>query len=92
MIRNIAIDNKTPVLIEVKVTTLGYWYLTNEDYPDGKFINYHAGPAPKVNEKKYPIIEASNDDPLHLLVDYLSMEDLLVISTELQEELKVEIL
>ena len=92
LLRNIAIDNKTPVLLEVKVTTLGYWYLTNEDYPEGKFINYHAGPAPKVNEEKYPIIDPSNDDPLHLLVNYLSMEDLEVISTELQEELKVEIL
>ena len=87
-----AINNKTPVLVEVKVTTLGYWYLKNEDYPEGKFINYHAGPAPKVNENIYPIIEASNDDPLHVLVDYLSMEDLVTISKELQKELKDEIL
>jgi pyruvate dehydrogenase E1 component alpha subunit len=87
-----AINNKTPVLVEVKVTTLGYWYLKNEDYPEGKFINYHAGPAPKVNENIYPIIEASNDDPLHVLVDYLPMEDLVTISKELQKELKDEIL
>ena len=47
-IRQHALDNKTPVFLEVGVTTLGSWYLKTEEYPEGKFINYHGGIAPTI--------------------------------------------
>lgn len=85
--------SKVPVLVEVELTTLGYWYLINKDNPDGKFINYHAGPAPEVEEKEqeYPMILSSNGDPLFPLTKYLSMADLIGFSNELAEKLKEEI-
>lgn len=92
LIRDDAFCNKTVILVEVKLTTLGYWYQDHEDYPDGKFINYHAGPAPQVNESVYPIIDASNDDPLQVLANNNSLEDLEIISSELQKELRFELL
>ena len=89
--RDKAIENKTPVLIEVKLTTLGYWLMEHKDYPEGKFINYHAGPAPEVYEKDYPLIEESRNDPLYTLKQYLSMDELKNISNELTLLLKEEI-
>jgi len=88
-----AIENKVPILVEVEITTLGYWYLKNKDNPDGKFINYHAGPAPEVQEKEqeYPMIVPSNADPLFPLTKYLSMAELTGISNELAATLKEEI-
>ena len=67
--------------------------MKTEEYPDGKFINYHAGPAPEVEEKdqEYPLILLSNSDPLFPLTKYLSMEDLIGFSNELAERLKEEI-
>ena len=90
--RSNAISNKSPVLIEVKLTTFGYWYLKNNDYPNGKFINYHAGPAPEVEDKEYPVIESSNSDPLHVLTSYQSIESLKKISRDLQVQLLADIL
>ena len=91
--RTNTLANKAPILVEVELTTLGYWYLTNKDNPDGKFINYHAGPAPEVEEKEqeYPMILSSNGDPLFPLTKYLSMADLTGISNELATTLKEEI-
>lgn len=86
-----AIKNSTPVLVEVKLTTLGYWYMKNNDYPDGKFINYHGGPAPEVEKKNYPLLDESNSDPLFILDNYLSIEKLTDISRELWLQLKEDI-
>lgn len=91
LLREKAIENKTPVLIEAKLTTLGYWYMESEEYLDGKFINYHCGPAPEVAEKDYPLIQSSNDDPLYSLEKYLPMDKLTDISNELTLMLKEEI-
>ena len=91
--RTNTLASKVPILVEVKLTTLGYWYLKNKDNPQGKFINYHAGPAPEVEEKKdeYPMILSSNGDPLFPLTKYLSMADLIEFSNELTEKLKEEL-
>jgi TPP-dependent pyruvate/acetoin dehydrogenase alpha subunit len=86
-----AIKNSTPVLVEVKLTTLGYWYMKNNDYPDGKFINYHGGAAPEVEKKNYPLLDESNSDPLFILDNYLSIEKLTDISRELWLQLKEDI-
>lgn len=91
IIRNQAILNKKPAIIEVKLTTLGYWYMDHEDFPEGKFINYHAGSAPDVYEKEYPLIEDTENDPLFILKKYLPMNDLINISNRLAKSLKEEI-
>jgi TPP-dependent pyruvate/acetoin dehydrogenase alpha subunit len=90
-IRSDAVFNKSPILVEVKLTTFGYWYLQNNDYPNGKFINYHAGPAPEIEYKDYPIIESSNSDPLHVLTGYESIDSLTSLSKDLQLQLMTDI-
>jgi len=91
IIREKALNNKTPVLVEVKLTTLGYWYMESEGCPDGKFINYHGGPAPKVKEDRYPLIESSINDPLFVLEQYFSKDKLVDISDKLREQIEEEI-
>jgi hypothetical protein len=78
-------------MVEVKLTTLGYWYKKTEDNSEGKFINYHAGPAPEVVETEYPQLISSNEDPLFALTKYLTIEELTDISKELNVLLKEEI-
>mgnify|MGYP001267774455 CR=1 FL=1 len=78
-----AINQNIPIVVEVELATLGHWVLHNEDNPDGKFINYHAGPAPEVNLREdYPILDESNSDPLFVLNNYKDREDLLKISKD----------
>lgn len=86
-----ALENSSPVIVEVQLTTLGYWYLKNDEHPDGKFINYHGGPAPEVEEQEYPLLASSNDDPLFVLNKYLSKDELFQISNELSFQLKEEL-
>lgn len=87
-----SIKFKLPSLVEVKLTTLGYWYMKNDDFPKGKFINYHAGPLPKLNVKNYPIIKENSEDPLHILSKYIEMNKLIEITNKLQEKLIKELL
>ena len=89
--RSKAINDTTPILVEVKLTTLGAWYLKSDDYPNGKFINYHGGPAPKVSEKEYPMILSSNEDPLYSLTNYLSIDSLTDIAKELRKKIEVDV-
>ena len=91
LLRNQALSEKRPVIIEVKLTTLGYWYMDHKDFPEGKFINYHAGVAPEVCEAEYPILEDSENDPLFVLKKYLPMDKLITISNELLLTLKKEL-
>ena len=63
----------------------GFWYLKNQDYPDGKFINYHAGPAPEVSlGEEIPVLDNSSCDPIFVIQDYMSKKDLLDISLQLE--------
>ena len=48
--------NKLIEIVEVKLTTLGGWLIQNKDFPDGKYINYHAGKAPMVSLTDGPIL------------------------------------
>lgn len=65
--RESALTNKTTVCVEVELTTLGSWYMKTKEYPKGKFINYHAGPAPTVSLTNGPIIIKSKKDPVYVL-------------------------
>jgi len=90
-LRKYAISNKTPVCIEVKLTTLGGLYLKTEECPNGKFINYHAGPAPTVNVKDGALIKESQEDPVFVLQKYFSKEEIEEISQNILKKLEEEI-
>jgi TPP-dependent pyruvate/acetoin dehydrogenase alpha subunit len=90
-IRASSIASNSPLLVEVKLTTLGYWHMKNNDFPKGKFINYHAGSAPELNVTEYPLIKNNDEDPLHILSEYFEMDELILLSTELQKKLLKEV-
>ena len=90
--REKSVETNTPVLIEAHVKTLGYWYMKTKEYPEDKFINYHAGPAPEVEMKTYPIISFSNEDPLFVLKQYLPEKELLDMSSKILTQLELELL
>lgn len=90
-IRKFALDNKTPVLIEVKLTTLGGWYIKTDERPEGRFVNYHAGAAPEINLTSWPLIESSAKDPIFVLEKYFNQDNLKEISEEILKKLNQEI-
>jgi TPP-dependent pyruvate/acetoin dehydrogenase alpha subunit len=85
-------NKSCPVIMEVELTTLGYWYMKTDEYSNGKFINYHAGPATKVVLNDYPLISESAEDPLYLLKSYLSDDELIDISLKLLKNIKLELI
>jgi len=89
--RDYALSNKIPVCVEVELTTLGWWYLKTEEYPNGKFINYHGGPAPTVNLKDGALIEESNNDPVFALQKHFQKQTIEQMSREILEDLEEEI-
>ena len=87
-----SLENSSPVIIEAHLKTLGYWYMATSEYPEGKFINYHAGPAPEVEMTEYPLISLSDEDPLFVLQQYLSEKELRGISSKILRQLELELL
>lgn len=67
-IKAFALEQHGPACVEVELTTLGSWYVTTPENPAGRFINYHAGPAPKVNSEDGMILDPSSADPLFVLM------------------------
>ena len=62
-IRTLAIEQQTPVIVEVLLHTLGdYWV---ED-PKRRNINYHHGLAPKITDTSSSIIVQDETDPLYV--------------------------
>lgn len=67
-------------VVEVVLNTLGDWRLKTDEAPEGKFINYHAGPAPTVELKGWPVIKEDMDDPLFVLSSLVPMATLIEIA------------
>ena len=65
--------------------------MKHPDYPEGKFINYHAGPAPEVKDSEYPLIENCDKDPIYILENYIPKSELLELSKNLMSKLNEEI-
>jgi TPP-dependent pyruvate/acetoin dehydrogenase alpha subunit len=86
------VSKNCPAIMEVDLTTLGYWYLKTEGYPEGKFVNYHAGPAPKVALNDYPLISKSIEDPLYQFTNYMSDDELIDISSKLLKKIELELI
>ena len=87
-----SLKEKTPVLIEVMVTTLGSRILKTPELPDGKLINYHAGPVPTINlEKDNPKIIDDVSDPIFVLEKQVGTKTIEEITKTLLKELNSEI-
>ena len=73
-LREFAIARSLPICVEVNVATLGERRLPpNDEFPEGEYINYHAGPAGELTVSDWPLIKESDEDPLFVLQ---STEDL----------------
>ncbi len=89
-LREQSLESNTPIIIEVELTTLGGWYLKTPENPTGRFINYHAGPAPEVSLEKRPVIEDEKSDPVFVLEGILGKDAIQKMSQEILDELKKE--
>ena len=92
ILRQHALSNKEPICVEVVVTTLGDWRLKTEEYPDGKFINYHAGPAPTVKLDEGPLIRQSDQDPIFVMQNRVGKKELSRMTDEILAGLQEECL
>lgn len=85
--RNFSLKNETPVCIEVSVTTLGDWRMKTPEYPDGKFINYHAGPTPAIDINNPVTIRETEEDPVFVLRNYFKTDEIEKMTALLRSEL-----
>lgn len=90
-LRKIALSG-IPVCIEVMMTTLGDWILKTPEQPNGKFVNYHAGPAPTVDLKTCSLtIKDNPEDPIFVLNKYLEVSKMEEIIEEIHQGIKREL-
>lgn len=80
--RDQAQRENTPLVVEVELTTLGGWRQPMEGFPEGKYINYHAGPAPTVVLDRGPVIEESSADPIFVLARQMGADIVAEIARE----------
>jgi len=91
-LKQISLREKTPLLIEVMVTTFGEWTLKLPEFPEGKIVNYHAGPAPEIDlEKGNPKIMDNTNDPIFVLEKQIGSKKIEEITKTLLKELNNEI-
>lgn len=74
-----------PICVEVAVKTLG-----DRKADDGRYINYHAGPAPTVDTTKIMLRE-NEDDPVFVINQEIGQERFGELSQKIMEELQNEI-
>lgn len=95
-VRYKVLENCEPVCIEVVLKTLGdRRNPPTPEYPDGKYINYHAGPSPTVDVTgKFhgAILRENSDDPIFVLSEKIGNERFSEISKSILNELKCELL
>lgn len=90
-IREHILKHNILIILEVDLETLGGWYVKNADGTKGRFINYHAGPAPEIALTEWPEIERSANDPVFVLQKYFAPEVLQTMSREILKNIKKEI-
>lgn len=90
--RRKAFVEKTPIIVEVDLQTLGDWRMKTEEYPDGKFINYHAGAAPTIELTEWPVIRESADDPVYVLNNHFRTSVLKKMAREVLHNIRKELL
>jgi TPP-dependent pyruvate/acetoin dehydrogenase alpha subunit len=82
---------ETPVIVEVALQTLGDWYMKTDDFPNGKYINYHAGPAPTVDLTDRAVIEERDSDPVHVLRQHFEPDEWNAMSQNVLDNLRREL-
>ena len=91
-LRENSLKTKSPICIEVMVTTLGDWTMETPDSPNGKFINYHAGPTPGVDLSHGLLpIRKTNEDPIYVLEKIFERTELDQIKNQVQLECNEEL-
>jgi pyruvate dehydrogenase E1 component alpha subunit len=91
-VKEYSLKNNEPVCIEIMLTTLGDWRKITPEFPEGKFINYHAGPAPTIDIKTCPIIiKESERDPIFVISDLIGKNEFEQITKEIRDELEKEL-
>jgi len=86
-----ASSEQTPVIVEVALRTLGDWHMKTDEHPNGKYINYHAGPAPTVDLADWPGIEESDSDPTHVLKKRFDTSSLQAMARNVLADLQKEL-
>jgi len=89
--RTQALEEKIPIIVEVELKTLGDWCMKTDEFPDGKYINYHAGSAPTVELSTWPLLREDNGDPVFVLQGYFSAEELKEMCEKELQHLQEEI-
>jgi len=89
--KNSILAGKSPMVLEVKITTLGGWYVEADGRKDGRFIHPHAGPLPETSIDEWPELENSADDPVFVLRENLSASELESLAREVFRKVKEEI-
>lgn len=91
-IKKYSLKNNEPVCIEIMLTTLGDWKKITPEFPDGKFINYHAGPAPAIDIKTCPIlIKKSEIDPIFVISNLMKKKEFEELTNEVRKEIEEEL-
>lgn len=90
-IRETAIREETPSLVEVSVVTLGSWVMDAPGFPDGKFINYHHGSSPNVRLEDWPVLADDESDPLVVLARHHGLDAMKDLTRVLRSRLAGEL-
>jgi pyruvate dehydrogenase E1 component alpha subunit len=94
-VRERVLRDSQPICVEVVVKTLGDRRAPpTPEFPEGRYINYHAGPAPTVDIlTHFPggILRESEDDPVFVLGEEIGREKLFALSEKVMQELQVEL-
>jgi pyruvate dehydrogenase E1 component alpha subunit len=91
-LRRHVVAEKTPALVDARLWTLGDWRMVNDQHPDGKFINYHAGVAPTVELSEWPAIQDGAEDPVSVLTQRFPRAELEETARRLAARLTEELL
>ncbi len=81
-LRTHTVEERKPAIVEVELHTLGDWRMKTEEYPEGKYINYHAGPAPTMELNEWPVLSEDHTDPLHVASQYFNWDQLKAIALD----------
>lgn len=85
--RDDAAREHRPAIVEVDLSTLGDWRAD----PDGRYINYHAGPAPTVEMRSWPVLRENHEDPVFVLIDHVDIASLQGMADRQLELLRAEL-
>lgn len=90
-IRSKASIEKSTYIVEAHVATLGDWVLKNDDFPEGKFVNYHAGPAKSLSLMNCPFIKQDSRDPIFVASKHYSLDLLEETSNQMKTRIESEL-